>query len=200
MSASCLASIWPAASPPKIKSATSPGMTRMMTKTSAAAPISVGTIRRRRLATYVPMRGAPRRGSVLGQPDVLELLVGVVIRRGHVVLHFGPVHDVPRPPEGGDVVGVLEHSLLELQDRALPLGGIQRSRLAREQVVDRGVAEPAPVVGVSCGVPLEKHIGIVAGLDGRSDDQLEVTGIAPVRKPGCGLEGPMLGLDPDLAP
>src|ERR1700741_4460097 len=105
--------MWPPASPPKIRSATSPGMTRMITNTSAAAPSSVGMISSSRLVRYVSMAGSPRPGLVLGQPDVLELLVRVVIRRGHVILHLGPVHDVARPPEAGHVVDVLEHGLLQ---------------------------------------------------------------------------------------
>src|SRR5438093_767615 len=44
MAASCFGSMWPAWSPPKISRATSPGMTRMITNTRAAAPSSVGMI------------------------------------------------------------------------------------------------------------------------------------------------------------
>ena len=59
MASSCLGSMWPAWSPPKISSATSPGMTRMITNTRAAAPNSVGTIRRSRFAMYVLMSPSP---------------------------------------------------------------------------------------------------------------------------------------------
>src|SRR5437879_9825317 len=52
-----------------------------------------------------------RRMSILRQPDVLELLIGEVARRSHPVFHLGPVHDVPRPPETRQVVGVLQHDL-----------------------------------------------------------------------------------------
>src|SRR5690348_12242990 len=102
MAASCCGSIRPVWSPPRIRSVTSPGMTRMIRKTTAATPKRVGTISSRRLARYVRTRPA----SVLGEPDVLELLVGVVVRRRDVVLHLGPVHQVPRPPEAGREVRV----------------------------------------------------------------------------------------------
>src|SRR5215468_7228551 len=59
------------------------------------------------------------RMSILRQPHVLELLIGEVARRSHPVLHLGPVHHVPRPPETGDVVGVLQHDFLELDDEPL---------------------------------------------------------------------------------
>src|SRR5437867_9634583 len=121
--------MWPPASPPKINSATSPGMTRMITKTRAAAPSSVGTIRSRRLAMYVRIPRSPWSGSILRQPDVLELLVGVVIGRGHVVLHLGPVDDVTRPPEPRHVIGVFEHDLLKLQDQLPALGRVESPRL-----------------------------------------------------------------------
>src|SRR5262245_6029069 len=55
-----------------------------------------------------------RRMSILREPHVLELLVGEVTGRRHPVLHLGPVHDIPRPPEPGDVVRVFQHDLLEL--------------------------------------------------------------------------------------
>src|SRR5207253_4222611 len=189
--------IWPAVSPPKIRRATSPGMTRMITKTSAAAPMRVGTIRRSRLATYVPMPRSPRSGSVLGQPDVLELLVGVVIGRGHVVLHLGPVDDVPGPPKARHVVRVLENDLLELVYQLFPLGGIERPRLPREQVVDCGIAVPAPVLRVPRGGAPQEQIGVVTGLDVRADDQLEVPGVPSIREPGRRLERPVVDLDPD---
>src|SRR2546428_8914518 len=105
MAASCFGSMWPAWSPPKISRATSPGMTRMITNARAAAPSSVGTIRSSRFAMYVL-------NSIRGQPDVLELLIGVVIGRRYVVLHLGPVHHGPPPPEARDVVRVFEHDLL----------------------------------------------------------------------------------------
>src|SRR5438093_6549028 len=161
MAASCLGSMWPPASPPKINSATSPGMTRMITKTRAAAPSSVGTIRSRRLAMYVPIPRSPWSGSILRQPDVLELLVGVVIGRSHVVLHLGPVHDVARPPEPRHVIGVFEHDLLKLQDQLLALGRVESPRLPREQVVDSGIGESAPILG----------FGGLAGGGGRQGDQ-----------------------------
>src|SRR6267142_4573382 len=200
MAASCLGSIWPAVSPPKIRSATSPGMTRMITKTSAAAPSSVGTISRSRFATYVPIASPPGSGSVFRQPDVLELLVRVVIGRRYVILHLGPVDDVARPPEPGHVVRVFEHGLLELEDRLLPLGGVERARLPREQVVDARIGEPAPVLRIAGRVPSEEEVGVVAGLDRRADDQFEVAAVPPIREPGSGLERPMLGLDADLPP
>src|SRR5262245_10662867 len=121
--------MWPPASPPKISSATSPGMTRMMKNTRAAAPNSVGTIRSSRLARYVLMPCSSCSRSVLGQPDVLELLVRVVIGRGHVVLHLGPVHDPACPPETRQVVRIVQHALLKLDDGLLPLDGIDGSRL-----------------------------------------------------------------------
>src|SRR6059036_3181056 len=76
--------MWPAWAPPKISRATSPGMTRMITNTRAAAPSSVGMIRSSRFAMYVCIPP----GSIFGQPDVLELLIGEVIGRRHVVLHL----------------------------------------------------------------------------------------------------------------
>src|SRR6266852_5382512 len=175
----------PAASPPKISRATSPGMTRMITNTRAAAPKSVGMIRSSRFRMYVRMVRSPRsqfnvggsdrridcpkgatppssspgptpptghrgrqflhRLSVLRQPDVLELLVGVVIGRRHVVLHLGPVHHGPPPPEARDVVRVFEDDLLDLVDEPLALGRVQDPRLARVEVVDPGVGESTPV-------------------------------------------------------
>src|SRR5436190_2025122 len=75
MAASCFGSMWPAWSPPKISRATSPGMTRMITNTRAAAPSSVGMIRSSCFAMYVCIPP----GSIFGQPDVLELLIGEVV-------------------------------------------------------------------------------------------------------------------------
>src|SRR5712691_12365790 len=150
MAVSCFASIWLPASPPKISRATSPGMTRMITNTRAAAPSSVGTIRSSRFAMYVL-------NSIRGQPDVLELLIGVVIGRRHVVLHLGPVHHAPPPPEARYVVRIVEHDLLDLVDEPLALRRIENPRLARVEVVDRGVGESTPVARVSRGVPLEEQ-------------------------------------------
>src|SRR5947199_6872106 len=65
--------------------------------------------------------------SILREPDVLQLLVRVVVRRGDVVLHLGPVDDVARPPEAGQVVRILEHPRLELENELLPLGGVERT-------------------------------------------------------------------------
>src|SRR3972149_10946225 len=151
--------MWPA-SPPRIRRATSPGITRMITNTREATPSSVGTIRRSRLARYVPMPPASA-ASVLSQPDVLELLVGVVVGRGHPVLHFRPVHHVPRPPEPRQVVGGLQDEPVDLVDELLALAGVKRSGLAREQGVDPGIGDPAPALGVPRGVPIEPHIGII---------------------------------------
>src|SRR3990172_6877642 len=110
-------------SPPRIRRATSPGITRMMRNTRDATPSSVGTIRRSRLTRYV--RIAPASAfSVLRQPDVLELLVGVVTGRGHVVLQLRPVHQVPRPPETRDEVGVLQDDPLDLVGELLALDGV----------------------------------------------------------------------------
>src|SRR5262245_17528117 len=85
-----------------------------------------------------------RRMSILREPHVLELLVREVTGRGDPVLHLGPVHDVARPPQTGDVIGVLQHDLLQLDDQLAALDRIERARLAREEVVDRGVREAAP--------------------------------------------------------
>src|SRR5438876_3139012 len=215
MAASCLGSMWPAWSPPKISRATSPGITRMIRKTRAAAPSSVGTIRSSRFRMYVRMTPSPAPAqssasqtswsvwlviSVLRQPDVLELLVRVVTGRRHVVLQLGPVHDVARPPEPRHVVRVLHHELLELDDHLLALGGVEGPRLSREQVVDPGVGEAAPVLVAPGDLPAEELSGVVHELDGRRDDQLEVPRVLPVREPGRRLEGAVLGLDPDLAP
>src|SRR5439155_768423 len=119
MSASCLASIWPPASPPKIKSATSPGMTRMITNTSAAAPIRVGTISRSRFATYVPIAISPRSGSVFRQLEVPG--VASVHEPGRGLERTLLSLDADLPPflnrEHGEVlvrqlhVSVLEHDL-----------------------------------------------------------------------------------------
>src|SRR5216684_3031207 len=193
MAASCFGSMWPAASPPKMSRATSPGMTRMIRNTRVAAPSSVGTINRSRLMRYVLI-------SLLGQPHVLKLLIGVVIGGRHVVLHLGPVHHAPRPPEARDVIRVLENDLLELVDEPLALGRVEGPRLAREEVVDPGIGEATPVVGVPRGVPLEKQIGVVHVVEHAVDDHLEAPRVPPVREPGGGLERPVLGLDPDLPP
>src|SRR5262245_23663134 len=196
MAASCFGSIWPAASPPKISRATSPGITRMIRKTRAAAPSSVGMIRSSRFAMYVCM--SP--GSVRRQPDVLELLIGVVVGRRHIVLYFRPVHHVPPPPEARDVIGVVEDDLLDLVDQLLAVQWIQRSRLASVEIVDPRVGEPTPVARVPGGIPLEKQVRVVDVVEDTADDQLEAPGVASIREPGRGLEWPVLGLDADLAP
>src|SRR5262249_52803391 len=67
--------------------------------------------------------------SIFQEPDVLELLVGVVIGRRHVVLHLAPVHDPARPPETRQVVGVGEDTLLEPDDGRLALGRVDGPRL-----------------------------------------------------------------------
>src|SRR6266851_2751842 len=118
MATSCFWSIWPW-SPPRMSRATSPGITRMIRNTSVAAPSSVGTISSSRLRMYVRMSRYPFPGSIFSEPDVLELLVGVVAGRRHVVLHLGPVHHVARPPKARHVVGLLQHPLLELGDQLL---------------------------------------------------------------------------------
>src|SRR5919201_2601999 len=177
MAASCARSMWPA-SPPRIRRATSPGMTRMITNTREATPSSVGTIRRTRLARYVHIRlcqplappsarsnGSDRHSSfglsVLRQPDVLKLLVRVVTGRRHIVLQLGPVHDVARPPEARHVVRVLQHDLLELDDHLLPLGWVEGSRLSRKQIIDPGIGEAAPVLGAPRDISPEELIGVV---------------------------------------
>src|SRR5262249_58299186 len=113
-----------------ISSATLPGMMRMIRNTTEATPTSVGTIRSSRFRRYVRMfrsradaaRPPAQPGhSVLGQPHVLELLVGVVIRGRDVVLHLGPVDHVARPPEAGEVVGVVQHELLDIGHQPLAL-------------------------------------------------------------------------------
>src|SRR5713226_2030608 len=190
MAASCFASIWLPASPPKISRATSPGMTRMITNTRAAAPSSVGTIRSSRFAMYVL-------NSIRGQPDVLELLIGVVIGRRHVILHLGPVHHAPPPPEAGDVVGIFENDLLDLVDEPLALRRVEDPGLARVEVVDPGVGESTPVIGVARGVALEKQIGVVDVVEHAADDQLEAPRVASIREPGRRLQRPVLGLDAD---
>src|SRR2546428_2800919 len=70
--------------------------------------------------------------SVLGEPDVLQLLVREVARLGHVILDLAPVHDVARHPKSRHVVRVLEHDLLELDHELLALGWVERSRLPVE--------------------------------------------------------------------
>src|SRR5262245_2663180 len=80
-----------------------------------------------------------RRMSILRQPHVLELLVGEVTGRSHPVLHFGPVDDVPRPPEPRDLVRVLQRDFLQLHDKPLAFGWIERPCLTVVQVVDGGV-------------------------------------------------------------
>src|SRR5439155_6626943 len=127
-----------------------------------------------------------RRGrwpSVFRQPDVLELLIRVVIGRGHIVLHLGPVHHAPRPPETRDVVRVLEDDLLHLVHDPPALGRVQGSRLTREEVVDPGIGEAPPVVGVPRGVPLEKQIGVVHVVEDPVDDHLEASRVPPIREP-----------------
>jgi hypothetical protein len=44
--------------------------------------------------------------SILREPDVLELLVRVVIGRGHVVLHLRPMHHAPCPPQARNASGL----------------------------------------------------------------------------------------------
>src|SRR3970040_1591301 len=190
MAVSCARSMWPAWSPPRIRRATSPGITRMITNTREATPSSVGTIRRSRLARYVHMAPAAAL-SVLRQPHVLELLVGVVTGRGHVIPHLRPVHQVPRPPEPRDEVRVLQDDPLDLVGELLALDGVAYSRLSREQVVHPGVGHPAPVIVGTRDEATEKQIGIVHELDRRVHHQLEVPLVPSIGKPGRRLERPV---------
>src|SRR5438093_11735212 len=122
-----------------------------------------------RTASVKPVKSAERRrmpwsssiASVLGQPHVLKLLVRKVARWGHPVLHLGPVHDVARPPETGDVVRVLQHDLLKLDDELPALPRVERPRLPRVQVVDPGVGEAGPVLRRPGDERREQGIGIV---------------------------------------
>src|SRR5262245_2088978 len=144
MAAICFGSIRPVWSPPRIRSVTSPGITRMITNTTAATPNSVGTISKSRFARYVrtlsyAFFSIP--ALVFREPDVLELLVRVVVGRRHVVLQLGPVHEVARPPETAREVRVVEDELLDLVDEPLALGRVERARLAREEVVDPRIGE-----------------------------------------------------------
>src|SRR5215831_9441009 len=148
----------------------------------------------------LPVKSAFASRSVLGEPDVLELLVRVVVGRGHVVLHLGPVHHVARPPEPGHVVRVLQDELLQLGDQLLALAGIERARLAGEEIVDGGIGEPPPVLRVPGGVAAKEHVRVVRGLHGGKDDQLEAARVPSVGEPGRRLQGPVLGLDADLPP
>src|SRR5262249_7525093 len=70
--------------------------------------------------------------SVVREPDVLKLLIGVVIGWRHVVLYLGPVHHGPPPPEARDVVRIFENDLVDLVDELLALDRVEGSRLALE--------------------------------------------------------------------
>src|SRR5262245_5854591 len=81
------------------------------TSMAGAGPLTSSDCRRR---AWLPAgrptnaaTGSRSDASILGQPDVLELLVRLGTGRRDVVLHLGPVHDVARPPETRDVVHVL---------------------------------------------------------------------------------------------
>src|SRR5262249_42712417 len=91
-------------------------------------------------------RVSASRMAVLREPDVLELLIGEVARWSHPVFHLGPVHDVARPPQAGNVVGLLQQDLLHVDDQLAALARVERPRLSRVQVVDRGVGEAGPVL------------------------------------------------------
>src|SRR5262245_7888763 len=165
--------------------------------------VADGTVRRGTCQLVLPVRLLVRwsgHDSVLGQPDVLQLLVRLMVPRRHVVPHLRPVHDAARPPEPRDVLRVLEDDLLDLVHEPLALGGIERSCLTREQIVDSRIGETPPVVGVPGRVALEKQVGVVHVVEDAVDDDLEIPGVPTVREPGRRLERPVLGLDPDLAP
>src|SRR5262249_60199684 len=82
-------------------------------------------------------RVSASRMSVLREPDVLELLIGEVARRSHPVFHLGPVHDIARPPQTGDVVGLLQQDLLHVDDQLAALHPGERPRLSPLPGVDR---------------------------------------------------------------
>src|SRR5207245_6351675 len=102
--------------------------------------VADGTRRRGTCQLVPPVRLLVRwsgHESVLGEPNVLQLLIRIVIGRGHVVLHLGPVHDAAGPPEARDVVRILEDDLLDLVHEPPALGGIESPRLPREEIVDQ---------------------------------------------------------------
>src|SRR5260370_4507150 len=91
----------------------SPGMRRISTKTSAAAPARVGIARSSRCTMYryiAPPDGESGLGCstawLLIQPNVREILVDVVARTDLPALHVGPVGDDPIPPRRHDRVGL----------------------------------------------------------------------------------------------
>src|SRR5215471_46754 len=105
--------------------------------------VADGTIRRGTCQLVLPVRLLVRwsgRASVLGQPDVMQLRVRVVVGRRHVVFHLRPVHDAARPPEPRDVIRVLEDDLLDLVQEPLALGRIERPRLTFEEIGDPRIA------------------------------------------------------------
>src|SRR5262249_22716215 len=140
------------------------------------------------------------RGLVFAEPHVLELLVRVVVRRRHVVLHLRPVHHGPRPPDARDVVDMAEHELLDLEDELLALHRVERPRLAVEEVVDPRIGEAAPVVAVARRIALEELVGGGHEVERRGDHELEVAGVAAVGEPGRRLQLPMPGLHAHLSP
>src|SRR5262249_31516861 len=93
--------------------------------TSATQTATIASAERRRLRYPI---------SVLRQPDVLELLVREVTGGRDVVLHLRPVHDVSRPPETREDVGVVEQDLLDLDDQLPALDRVEGPGLPREQV------------------------------------------------------------------
>src|SRR5262245_9324214 len=144
-------------------------------------------------------KGVPRRPrSVLAEPHVLQLLVRIVIRRRHVVLHLRPVHDAPRPPDARDVVHVPEHDPLDLVDQLLALRGVERARLAREEIVDPRIGESPPVVAVARRVSLQELVGVIHEVERGADDQVEAAVVPAIREPRRRLERPVLDLDADL--
>src|ERR1044071_97733 len=97
------ASTWAPPEPSRITQ-TSPGMRRISTKTSAAAPASVGIASRSLVAMERYMGFAPPPRGLLVEPDVGQVLVQVVARADLPALHVGPRQD--------DAVPVGQHDLV----------------------------------------------------------------------------------------
>ena len=112
------------------------------------------------------------------------------------------VHDDALPPEQHDVVGLADRVLLEFAGEFLALGGIQRTLLALEQLVDLLVA----MLGVGHrrlhGRGHHMHVlqvGVVAMVGNEINRHVEVTTSQRIVEQ-LGLELLVLGLDADLPP
>src|SRR5262245_2646534 len=142
---------------------TSPGMSRIRTKTSAAAPTSVGMASRSRVTTY---RYICR---LLVQPDIREVLVQVVAGTDLPAAHVGPLGNDAEPVRCDDAVG----HRVERVDLVGAHGGTLRLGIALVQhlvvKLDR-----LGIVVVAVALRIDRLRQVFAGVERRIDDALAV--------------------------